>query len=40
MASIKEAIIKFKEAFLSKFSLSTPVDTMWEEFKSVCAYVA
>ena len=36
MASIKETIIKFKEAFLSKFSLSTPVDTLWEEFKSVC----
>ena len=29
-------IIKFKEAFLSKFSLSTSLDTLWEEFKSVC----
>ena len=38
MAFIKETINKFKEAFISKFSLSTPVDTLWEEFKSMCSY--
>ena len=36
MAPIKETINKFKDAFLSKFSLPTQVDTLWEELKLMC----
>ena len=34
--SIKEFINQFNDTFLRKFSLSTPIDTLWEEFKLMC----
>lgn len=34
--SIKETIAHFSSEFFSNFSTSTPVDTLWEKFKSLC----
>ena len=36
MVAIKEIINQFSDTFLSKFSLSTPVDVLWAEFKQMC----
>ena len=36
MVAIKEIINQFSDTFLSKFSLSTPVDVLWTEFKQMC----
>ena len=35
-SSINEIITQFTSSFLNKFSPSTPVDTLWEEFKMMC----
>ena len=32
----QEPINTVQSAFFSKFSLSTPINTLWEEFKSIC----
>ena len=36
MVGIKEIINQFSNTFLSKYSLSTPVDILWNEFKQMC----
>ena len=38
MLSIKYVIIQFSQDFLSKLSLSTPINVLWEweEFKTMC----
>ena len=36
MSSIKNLLIQSSQLFFSKFSLSTPINTLWEEFKSIC----
>ena len=37
MSSIKNLLIQSSQLFFSKFSLSTPINTLWEEFKSICS---
>jgi len=36
ISAINEIITQFTDSFLKKFSLSTPVDILWEEFKLMC----
>ena len=36
MSSFKNLLIQSNQLFFSKFSLSTPINTLWEEFKSIC----
>ena len=36
MSSFKNLLIQSSQLFFSKFSLSTPINTLWEEFKSIC----
>ena len=36
MVVIKEIISQFSDDFLSKYSLSTPVEVLWNEFKQMC----
>ena len=36
MSSIKNVITQFSQNFFSKFSLSTPINILQEEFKVMC----
>ena len=36
MASIKKIINQFNNSLSERFSLSTPVDILWKEYKSMC----
>jgi len=35
ISTIKEIIAQFSDKFFNKFSISTPIDILWEEFKSL-----